>query len=98
MKYKENIVAKLFSQQSLHGCECGEALLTEGRLALRGCPGAGEGRGTGHAASIRQPFQRLPSSTVAKSRKPASSRRYNQAFKTFKGPSTIGLKQRENTR
>lgn len=96
IKYKKNIFAKLVSRQSLHSWERGEEkLLTKGCLALRGCPCAGEGRGASYTTSVRQSFQRLPSSTVTKSRKPSSSRRDDQTFKTFKGPSTIRLKHKE---
>lgn len=95
IKYKKNIFAKLVFRQSLHSCEQGEKLLTKGCLALRGCPCAGEGRGASYTTSVRQSFQRLPSSTVTKSGKPSSSRRDNQTFKTFEGPSTIRLKHKE---
>lgn len=73
----------------------GGGLLTEGHLGLGRSSRTGEGRGTSHAGPIGQSFQRLPANTSTESRKPSSSRRCNQPFKAFKGPSTISLKHRE---
>ena len=95
-KKKKNLCKISFYRLSLHRLRRGnKSLLTEGGLGLSCCPRAGEGRGTRYAVSVWQSFQRLPSSTITKSRKPSSSRRCNQTFKTFKGPSTIRLKNKE---